>query len=581
MLFRNRGAVAKSLPAFIGAVVVLPAGLTLGLLYWQIQRLERVVGGALLDRQMESHLLGYYNLCKSHSDGEQETARNILRTKRIGESGYVSILQGKGEARGRYILSKDGKRDGESLWQDRSIDGKFFVQDIILKALAAGDGRVSQSEPYFWRNPGEKAPRKKFLYSIYYEPWDWVISVGVYDDDRDALIERVRKSFSHILISLLCDGSTLALLTLALGIAMSRSISRSLSQAIAAAQTVARGELDEAEAQILEACRSLDPGLAEACLDPAKAPGALRDNETARLVLALVGMVRNLKFLMGEIQASIVELLSKSTEIADKARQQETTLHDLGTSTNEIAASVNQISATSKELAETMARATTTAEETGALAGSGGAAMRAMAEEIAALSKDSERVSSKFRDINERAGNINAVVAAIGQVAEETNLLSLNAAVEAEKAGEHGLGFGVVSREIRRLADQTAGTALDVEGLIQEMQSSVTSGAMEMDRFGQVMLRSLEQVDAILSQLGEVASGIEELPPRLLLARDGMRSQSQGAHQINEAMIRLNSAVRGALESMRDFNRATENMQQAVKGLRDESRKFVVSGARG
>jgi methyl-accepting chemotaxis protein WspA len=228
-----------------------------------------------------------------------------------------------------------------------------------------------------------------------------------------------------------------------------------------------------------------------------------------------------------------------------------------------------------------MARATTTAEETGALAGSGGAAMRAMAEEIAALSKDSERVSSKFRDINERAGNINAVVAAIGQVAEETNLLSLNAAVEAEKAGEHGLGFGVVSREIRRLADQTAGTALDVEGLIQEMQSSVTSGAMEMDRFGQVMLRSLEQVDAILSQLGEVASGIEELPPRLLLARDGMRSQSQGAHQINEAMIRLNSAVRGALESMRDFNRATENMQQAVKGLRDESRKFVVSGARG
>jgi methyl-accepting chemotaxis protein WspA len=95
------------------------------------------------------------------------------------------------------------------------------------------------------------------------------------------------------------------------------------------------------------------------------------------------------------------------------------------------------------------------------------------------------------------------------------------------------------------------------------------------------MLRSLEQVDAILSQLGEVASGIEELPPRLLLARDGMRSQSQGAHQINEAMIRLNSAVRGALESMRDFNRATENMQQAVKGLRDESRKFVVSGARG
>ncbi len=92
-------------------------------------------------------------------------------------------------------------------------------------------------------------------------------------------------------------------------------------------------------------------------------------------------------------------------------------------------------------------------------------------------------ISRKLSIMDEKANNINNVVTTITKVAAQTNLLSLNAAIEAEKAGEYGAGFAVVAREIRRLADQSAVATLEIEQMVKEMQSSVSTGVMEVDKF--------------------------------------------------------------------------------------------------
>lgn len=103
----------------------------------------------------------------------------------------------------------------------------------------------------------------------------------------------------------------------------------------------------------------------------------------------------------------------------------------------------------------------------------------------------------------------------ISKVADRTNLLSLNAPIEAEKAGEYGLGFAVVAREIRRLADQTAVATLDIEGMVRDMQSSVAAGVMEMDKFTKEVSDSVEKAQGISTQFVEIINKVQSLTPAL------------------------------------------------------------------
>ena len=164
----------------------------------------------------------------------------------------------------------------------------------------------------------------------------------------------------------------------------------------------------------------------------------------------------------------------------------------------------------------------------------------------------------------------------ITKVADQTNLLSINAAIEAEKAGEYGLGFLVVAREIRRLADMTAVATLDIERMVKEMQYSVSAGVMEMDKFSEQVRKVVGEVAQIGSQLGQIISGTHGLDQRFNQVTEGMRVQSQGAEQIREAMSRLSEAANQTSLSLREFNKATERLRDAVGGMKDEVSRFTL-----
>ena len=117
-----------------------------------------------------------------------------------------------------------------------------------------------------------------------------------------------------------------------------------------------------------------------------------------------------------------------------------------------------------------------------------------MATEMKQLVESTASVSAKLGMIREKADSINAVVTTITKVADQTNLLSINAAIEAEKAGEYGRGFLVVAREIRRLADQTAVATLDIETMVRQMQDAVSAGVMQMDKFADEVRSGVGQV---------------------------------------------------------------------------------------
>jgi methyl-accepting chemotaxis protein WspA len=303
----------------------------------------------------------------------------------------------------------------------------------------------------------------------------------------------------------------------------------------------------------------------------AKAPG-----EMGSLLLASRKMIHDLRSLIGKIQRSSISLLSTATEIAATSRQQEQAVFDYSASTNQAAAAVNEISATSNELLKTMNDVNQVANQTARMASTGQQSLASMDQTMRQLAESTGSISSKLSVISERAANINVVVTTITKVADQTNLLSINAAIEAEKAGEYGLGFLVVAREIRRLADMTAVATLDIERMVREMQYSVSAGVMEMDKFSEQVRKVVGEVGLIGGQLGQIIAGAQGLHRQFDQVTEGMRVQSQGAEQIREAMTRLSEAANQTSTALREFNKATESLREAVGGLKDEVSRFTL-----
>jgi len=337
----------------------------------------------------------------------------------------------------------------------------------------------------------------------------------------------------------------------AAALAVARSISTPIRTAVAMANQVAGGDL---RADV----------------------GDTADDETGALLGAIQKMTNDLRGLIGRIQHSSVALISTATAIQATASEQQQVITDYGASTSQAVAAVKEISVTSQELLRTMTEVNDMASHTGKMATAGRVGLGGMDGTMRQLAESTSSFGSKLAVISERAANINLAVTTITKVADQTNLLSINAAIEAEKAGEYGLGFLVVAREIRRLADQTAVASLDIERMVKEMQYSVSAGVMEMDKFAEQVRTGVREIGDVSAKLGEIIEAVQGISGRFGQVTEGMRAQSQGAEQIREAMIRLAEGATRTASSLNDFNGATVHLREAVGDLKEEVSRFTI-----
>ncbi len=304
--------------------------------------------------------------------------------------------------------------------------------------------------------------------------------------------------------------------------------------------------------------------------------GETSDDETGALLNAIQTMTNDLRGLIGRIQNSSVTLIDIATTMQHTSAEQQQVVAQYGSSTSQAVASVKQISATSQELARTMNDVNTMAASTGTKAQESSANLTNMEATMRQLEKTTASFGEKLSTINERATKINVVVSTMAKVADQTNLLSINASIEAEKAGKHGLGFLVVASEISRLADQTGTAALNIERMVSEMQVSVSAGVKEMANFAGQVRGGVREIGDVSVKLGEIISAVQNITSRFGEVTQGMSAQSQGADQIREAMVRLSEGANRTAESLTEFNTATSHLRGAVGDLKDEVSRFTI-----
>ena len=189
------------------------------------------------------HVVGMLYVGVKQKNVESRVRQAILKTK-IGKTGYVYVLSGKDDTRGHYIISKDGQRDGENIWDSKDAEGRYFIQSIVRKALALKPGELA-TERYPWQNPGEPAPRWKIVRLTYYEPWDWVIGTSVYEDEVQTYRAVLREGRAQMTRIMGLAGLALTLLIGMFGILVAWTITRPIRELTKAEETIIQGDLDQ------------------------------------------------------------------------------------------------------------------------------------------------------------------------------------------------------------------------------------------------------------------------------------------------------------------------------------------------
>lgn len=445
--------------------------------------------------------------------------------------------------------------------------------DLLIAYPADPDRLLTRVSDLDWGTALEALhvqPDKVSLHSVQIEGADFSLfttgtgtgfGVGILSPDQELFAElnHLRNVILTTSIGVIALQITLFLLV---ALFMVKRVCNPIGKLTGVARQIAQGDLK---------------GSAEALMQVKESTGSHQD-ETGQLLVSFEEMTAKLNALLAQVQQAGNQVAASSNEISTSSTHLEANISDQAVSAGQISASSKQISATTESLAGTMNEVSSAASETASLAESGQKGLGEMETTMQGVLQGTASISDRLTDIKENGAAISSIVTTITKVADQTNLLSLNAAIEAEKAGEYGRGFSVVADEIRRLADQTSVAVLDIEEMINRMESSVSAGATEMEDFSQDVGSAVRKINDMGKQLDGIMERVRTLTPRFESVNTGMETQSESAVQISETMDQLNTLTQNTLESIREFKRTAQYLNTAASDLQEEVSRFKVDG---
>ena len=462
--------------------------------------------------------------------GPKQVWRMLADVTGLGDSGEIITVQGDNAG---VIITAPTRSDNDAAFKLRVAPGSPSSE--VANDAASGSRGYGTTTDY--------RGTEVVAAWCYLPSYRWGMLVKQDASEAFALLNFQRNVIFSLTIAVVVGVVLTALL-------VARSISTPIRAAVTVARQVAGGDL---RAEM----------------------GTISADETGALLDAIHTMTTDLRALIGRIQMSTATLDATATVMQSTGAEQKQVIEDHGAATAEACAAVHQISTTSQELLRTMNEVNEMASNTGHRAEEGRANLAGMDSTMQQLAKSTALFGDKLTKIRESADRINLVIVTMAKVANQTNLLSINAAIEAEKAGEHGLGFLVVAREIAYLATQTAVASLDIERMVREMEGSVKAGVKEMGTFSTQVQGGVEEIRDISRKLGEIISAVQGISGRFEQVTVGMRAQSLGADQIRDAMGRLAEGTARTAAALGDFNSATTHLRDAVDGLDNEVSRFT------
>jgi len=482
----------------------------------------------------------YHQQASSGRISEEEAktaARDSLRDLRYGEDDYYFGF----DTEGVYFLhGGNPKLEGQQKLDMQDTHGKYIIRELIAAAKAGG-GFVD----YWFPRAGQQNPEPKLGYTTLFTPWNWVVGTGIYIDDVD-------KEFRQV--AWLLGGISSALLAslVVFGFLVSRSILHQL------------GGEPKAASEIMERIANGD---LTANINQAP-PGSLLNT--------LGGMTQALRKMVSEINSDANRLVDNAEHIATASEEVARAAEQQSDATSAMAAAIEELTVSSNHISDSARDTSQDSVAAVELSGQGSARVDQASQAIQQISETVSDASTRIHALEERAKQISSIANVIKDIAGQTNLLALNAAIEAARAGEQGRGFAVVADEVRKLAERTSLATTEIEQMIIGIQGD-TVGAVEAMN---AALPEVQQGVALASSASESLRAIEDGARRTLErigeVADATKEQSTASTSIAQRVEQIANMVEETTQTIRGTASTAHQLQEIAVNLKQLISRFKV-----
>ncbi|HNO88978.1 MAG TPA: methyl-accepting chemotaxis protein, partial [Rhodocyclaceae bacterium] len=432
------------------------------------------------------------------------------------------------------------EKEGTDASSVKDSNGKAIIPELVKAALAGG-GFVD----YLFPKPGGTDPQPKVSFAAQFGPWQWVLGTGIYVDDVDVEFRAIAWTLGGISAVLLI---VLGVAGWGVGISIIRQLGGEPREATAIMQQVADGDL------------SL----------------RLEDSRPGSMLHALSTMIASLRTMMGEINRSAVQLVSNadhisqvSGEVADAAIRQSDATAAMAAAMEELTVSSSHISSSARDTEDNSQEAMRLAAEGTQRVQQASGAIRKMSETVLGA-------STRIRALEGRISQVSSIANVIKEIAGQTNLLALNAAIEAARAGEQGRGFAVVADEVRKLAERTSSATTEIEQMIVGIQSDTGSAVEAMNAALPEVDEGVSLAASAAESLAAIENGATRTLERVHEIADATREQSAASTAIAQRVEDISNMVENTTKTIRGAAEAAVGLERIAGSLRDQVSHFRV-----
>ncbi|KOO15117.1 chemotaxis protein [Vibrio xuii] len=502
----------------------------------------------------KAELTNYLQLAKSaikpflDRGASLEEAYPTLKSLEYGESGYVFGYDSKGI---RKVQGQSEKGIGESYWNLQDKQGNYLIQDLIRNS------KTGEFTTYYFPKPGGSVALPKLSYSIFIPEWDLMLGTGFYTDDIDAIVTEMENATTSALQTTLSAIIVFCLIIAAIvavfAVAVNRTIMKPLELFDESISSFASGDAD-----------------LTARMEDFKAPefSRLSKNFNA-FVASLQDIIRSVTDVGQQVVDETNNMSSRATKVDDLASGQREETEQVATAMTEMTTTASEISNNASQAANSAKEADDNAKEAQNIVNSSVQSVEALAEEV---SKANGVISRLEGDVQ----NISSSLAVIQDIAEQTNLLALNAAIEAARAGEQGRGFAVVADEVRKLASRTQDSTGEIHQMIEQLKAASDDAVKAMESSQKRGASTVEEAKAAAQALVQIQESIGTIMDMNSLIATATEEQSLVGQEISQRIVVISDQSSQSAELANENRTGSQALNHRANELYDLVDRFTI-----
>ncbi|EJL07395.1 methyl-accepting chemotaxis protein [Pseudomonas chlororaphis] len=493
--------------------------------------------------QTANGVLAYFQGLESAGSLDRATAQkqalSAIRNLRYDQSDYFWIND---LTPVMVMHPTNPKLDGQNLAAIRDPDGFAVFNEMVAIAKAKGAGMVN----YRWPKPGASEPVQKTSYVQLFQPWGWIIGSGVYIDD-------VQAEFRSQVVKASVGGIAIALLMALLVLLIARSIVRPLQETVHAMANIASGESD--------LTRTLDTH---------------GQDEVTELARHFNGFTAKLRLVVSQLQVSAAALAQSSADLGNNASQAQERSQQQSQQMELVATAINEVTYGVQDVAKNAEHAASEMRDAEAQAQQGQVNIDGSLQQIDRLSATIDQAVEVIRTLAQESTQIGSVLEVIHSIAEQTNLLALNAAIEAARAGEQGRGFAVVADEVRLLAQRTQKSTAEIQSMIERLQGHSEAAVKVIGDSSRASQQTIEQAGLAGESLNAIGQALRNLNGLNASIASATLQQAHVVEDINQNVTQAAGLSHSTALAAEQSSAASLHLKELSEQLNGLLRQFRV-----